>query len=275
MKKNDPILKIIEKSGNGFHLKVNDHLKSLGWDVDISQYYSDPVTGKPREIDIIAKKKFQIGDSRENILMRFFIECKYVSDENVIWFMDKDLEKTKELISSNRILRDCEEYQLRVTDGIETKIHHYMNGSKVAKLTAKNGNTDIFFDGMNGCLHGLISLENQDYETYRLDYPLIVLNSFNKIHEVVDSETTPYSTITENFQLAVDYSYLEKDKQVKRHFIVDVVSLELLTEFLKEIEDTDIQILKNLAISEIRERRYQEQINRRDENNYYDPFSAI
>jgi len=275
MKHNDPILEIIEKSGNGFHLKVSDHLKSLGWDVDISQYYSDPVTGKPREIDIIAKKNFPISDSGENILISFFIECKYVNSENVIWFIDKDLEKTKKLISSNRVMRDCEDYQLKIINGTSIKMHHYIDGNKVAKLTAKNGNTDIFFDGMNGCLHGLISLENQNYETYRLNYPLIVLNSFDKIHEVIDSGDTPYSTVRENFQLAVDYSYLEKDKQVKRHFIVDVVSLDLLTEFLEKIEEIDIEILKNLAISEIRENRYQEAIYRRNEDDGYGMYSAV
>ena len=65
--KKDPVLKIIEKSGNGFNIEVANYLKSLNWEVCVGQYYSDPVTGKSREVDILAKKNFSVGDSGKKL----------------------------------------------------------------------------------------------------------------------------------------------------------------------------------------------------------------
>ena len=50
--------KIIAESGHDFHLKVSDFLISLGWEAQISSHYNDFITGKDREIDIIATKRF-------------------------------------------------------------------------------------------------------------------------------------------------------------------------------------------------------------------------
>ena len=76
----------IELSGNPFHSRVVKKLRDVGWTVMVSPYYSDNFTAKPREIDIIAEKKFEVKDSFfENgwigtLDVRLFIECKYIDE---------------------------------------------------------------------------------------------------------------------------------------------------------------------------------------------------
>lgn len=47
----------IKESGNNLHLDVADFLKRKGWLVDISPYYCDEFTDRPREVDIIATRR--------------------------------------------------------------------------------------------------------------------------------------------------------------------------------------------------------------------------
>ena len=253
VKKEDPILQIIEKSGNGFHLRTAMYLKSLGWDITIGQYYADPVTDKPREIDILAKKNFPIADSGKHILVELFIECKYVSEENVIWFTEKDFKKAKNLVRNNNMMRDCEDHQLSTIVGLYQKQHHYIKPNQVGKLTAKEKGSDIFFDGINSCLHSLISLEGRTYENYHLEYPVIILNSFDKIYEVTENPNEPYIKIQDNFQLEINYSYMSKEnRQLSKYFLVDVISFNSLKSFLDEIRNVDISIAAGLALTQIK-----------------------
>ena len=272
--KDDPVLKIIEKSGNGFHLKVAKHLESLDWEVTVGQYYADPVSEKPREIDIYARKRFRIGDSEEKLTVRLFIECKYVPDENVLWFVKKDMKKAKALVSENQVFRDCTDQQLMVMEDFKTKPHHYLTGGEVAKLNAKTGNTDIIYDGMNGSLHGLIALEHHEYQSYQLNYPMIVLNSFDKVFKATGDDTNPYEKIEDNFQLGADYSYMVKDHQVNKYFLIDIVSFDQIDAFLGELRKTDVQIAQDVVIGRINESRWNARFNQ-EGNDDFDPYSAV
>ena len=94
---------IISQSGNTFHSSVVQYMTNRDWTVLISPYYNDNVTNKPREIDIIAEKEFNItnfhGEPKGTINARLFIECKYIPRINVFWFHFKDKQKVKELIA--------------------------------------------------------------------------------------------------------------------------------------------------------------------------------
>lgn len=98
----DEVKEIILKSGNSFHCKVLKHLKAKGWTILVSPYYNDNASGKPREIDLIAEKAFEIKDHFSafygNVNVRLFIECKYIPQKTVFWFYDKDLEKSIKLV---------------------------------------------------------------------------------------------------------------------------------------------------------------------------------
>ena len=92
----DEIEKIVVESGNSFHCQVTNFLKEKGWQSLVSPYYMDGATNKPREIDLIAEKHW----SRERdygrgesgaLIIKLFIECKYISQPTVFWFSDKDI----------------------------------------------------------------------------------------------------------------------------------------------------------------------------------------
>lgn len=87
---------IIQKNGNNFHYKVVNFLRERGWFVLVSPYYNDNYTDKPREIDIIAEKPFDIhnlfGDQwLGTVNVRLFIECKYINGVMVLWFDQKTI----------------------------------------------------------------------------------------------------------------------------------------------------------------------------------------
>jgi hypothetical protein len=85
---------IIKISGNTFHAKVLKRLASEGWTVKISPYYNDNISNKPREIDLIAEKAFPIYNAANsfegNVIVKLFVECKYLSQITVFWFHKKD-----------------------------------------------------------------------------------------------------------------------------------------------------------------------------------------
>src|SRR3989304_4244472 len=78
----DKVKVIIDQSGNTFHCKVLKYLQEKGWIVLISPYYNDNVSSKPREIDLIAEKEFNVEDGLRTpfrtVKVKLFIECKYI-----------------------------------------------------------------------------------------------------------------------------------------------------------------------------------------------------
>jgi hypothetical protein len=79
-----------------------------------------------------------------------------------------------------------------------------------------------------------------------ISYPLIVVNSFENFYRVdMADEGRDAVRITEPFQLEVNYAYLDKDRSGRNeYFLIDVVSIEMLSGFLTTLENTDARIVK-------------------------------
>ncbi|MDH5650354.1 MAG: hypothetical protein OEZ39_00630 [Gammaproteobacteria bacterium] len=253
----DEIKKIIETSGNNFHCKVLNHLKSLGWHVLVSPYYTDNISDKPREIDLIAEKAFEYGDSysghKGTVNAKLFIECKFIPQKNVFWFHDKDMQKASELVVKNTPLRDNNIYKDK---------HHYLSSSnRVAKLFASESKraaeNEIIYKALNQSLNAMVYnrwdhtiLPTKKGKPHRnitsIEYPVIVCNSFNDFYSVdIDSDREP-EVINDNFLLEVNYAYIDTNKSHRnRYFLIDIVSFNKLTSFLKVIE-SDINAIKNI-----------------------------
>src|SRR3990167_4184803 len=95
---------IVERSGNRLHTQVVNLLRQEGWSVLVSPHYSDNFTEKPREIDIIAEKKFDVREFALGWLgtldVRLFVECKYLNGKTVFWFDVKDKASAGERINN-------------------------------------------------------------------------------------------------------------------------------------------------------------------------------
>ena len=255
---------VIDKNGNTFHYKVIKFFRDRGWEVLISPYYADAITDKPREIDIIAEKAFEIRDFADMykgaVNVRLFVECKYIKgikgekddgDASVFWFDVRDAEKSEEL--------SCRESRLGQADLIgPTARHHYFTDSPVAKLFATGitptQENQVVYKAVNQCLHSLISYRYKSsiisraskgylFTTLRtLNYPLIVTNSLDNLFSVdANSATLAPTPITQPFQIEVNYISREGNPE---YFLVDVAGLNELEALLAAIEQNDLSLIK-------------------------------
>ena len=239
---------IISQSGNTFHSSVLRYMTNCGWTVLISPYYNDNVTNKPREIDLIAEKEFNmtnfLGAPVGTVNVRLFIECKYISQINVFWFHFKDRQKVEELITKTT----------QIPAGSDAIAHHhYLGGiNRVAKLFSderiKPTENETFFKALNQCLNAMV------YYRYRgsiirnfdnrhrniqltLNYPVILCSSFENLYQVEMELASEPKRIENNFQLEVNYAYMTADaNNINEFFLIDIIDFGLIGQFLDVIE---------------------------------------
>lgn len=255
----DKANEIIENSGNSFHCKIIDYFKKNGWYFLISPYYTDNVTNKPREIDLIVEKAFPYSDHIEqkygSVNVKLFIECKYISKVNVFWFADKDLISTKNLVS-------------RITGNLGQDIysndHHYLkNTDQVAKLFAAENNrqieNEVMYKALNQSLNAMVyhrktrsiipdRVGSRQYGNVikTIHYPVIACNSFKKFFRINIGSSDDPVPIDHNFQLEVNYAYMDyNSKQTNEFFLIDVLDFSLLDDYLKTIED-DVEFISDI-----------------------------
>lgn len=260
------IQKLIDESGNSFHYRVVDALRAKGWNVDVSPYYNDNQTDKPREIDIIAEKRYVAHDSFSgrggNIVMRLFIECKYISSDTVFWFDNKDTNQAKNSVMQNTPL---DPHWSNITS------HHYLNkeSESVAKLftsnNARNQDNDTIYKALNQSLNAMVYYKNRETSIsrndelgrlnilYTLNYPVIICNSFDKFYKLdtLDKTTGPVK-IGQNFQLETNYAYIDNNKKnVNEYFLIDVVDISKLDYLIADIENKDLPLIREKLCSDM------------------------
>lgn len=246
----DKVKDIIANSGNNFHCKVFDYLKENGWTVLISPYYNDNITDKPREIDLIAEKAFAFqtmwGDFAGNVNIKLFIECKYIPQKIVFWFHDKDRAKAKELVVDNTPLPE---------NNIYTEKHHYLADSDyVAKLFAderkQRAENELIYKSLNQSLNAMVYYRDSDsiipessrYTKATVNYPVIICNNFDNFYRVNIGSTDDPVNITPNFQLEVNYAYVDSSRNHNNeYFLIDIVSFDKLDDFFLALKkDTEV-----------------------------------
>ena len=236
------ILNIIEKSGNTFHSKVARHLRGAGWTVLISPYYHDSISNKPREIDLLAEKAFSYPNFG-TVNIRLFVECKYVTDETVFWFDQKDVEKSRELIKKIT----PSEFDQRPS----LNTNHYMQIERVAKLFAderkKGSDNEFFYKALNQSLNATVYFrpkgsicraDQRRYIRWTMNYPVILCNSFEKLYRTdIDLDSEP-SRLDQNFCLEVNYAYLDPaGNNANEYFLIDVLSFTDIEKYLAIVQE--------------------------------------
>src|SRR3989344_8894229 len=281
-KKKTAIEKIMEKSGNGFHARVVNLLRAQKWPTLVSPYYSDNFTDKPREIDIIAVRDFDVNDSFSDSLgtlnIRLFIECKYITGDTVFWFDDKDSARATERIMTDTGMD-------HPSDNINIQELHYFTNVPVAKLfsseKSRSDDNELMNKAINQNLNALVYYRNRanlmpndpNYRNQvlrRLSYPIIVVNSYEYFYSTsMADDTGKVEPITESLQLEVNYAYVDKERTGRNeYFLIDVVSIDKLPEFLAMLEKTDIkEVIGKIRWEEI-EKKAKAQIHRSSGNNF-------
>lgn len=243
---------IIEKSGNRLHTQVVNLLRKEGWSVLVSPYYSDNFTEKPREIDIIAEKKFDVtevfGEWLGTLDVRLFIECKYLKGKSVFWFDAKDKERAAERIKKDTGM-EHPNYDI-------SKLHH-AEDAPVAKLfaTDKGGDeNDIWSKAINQNLNAFVYYRGKtdlippkdkhrvQRSLLHISYPLIVCNSLNEVSRTdMADESEKVEPIKDPFQLEVNYAYTNSAHiGINEYFLIDVMGIQQLSGFLTHLQNNDI-----------------------------------
>lgn len=272
---------IIERSGNSFHSKVVKKMRECGWSVLVSPYYSDNFTDKPREIDIIAEKKFDVNGFVHGWLgtlnVRLFIECKYVTTDTVFWFDNKDQDR-----AVDRIMRDTG--MEHPTRNVSIQKHHYYEAVPVAKLfssdKSRGEENEVISKAINQNLNATVYYRNRTDlnlvktpHGYRenvlayVSYPIIVVNSFERFYSTDMDGSGEAHPITGPFQLEVNYAYTDKERNPhSEYFLIDLTDLEHLPNFLESvIEKVDVPAIVDKLSWDERDRG---RLSIRDSENY-------
>ncbi len=253
------IEKIIQNSGNNFHCRVSNFFNSKNWTTLISPYYTDIVTDKPREIDIIAENEYPLlnhfGRKAGTVNISLNIECKYLSKETVFWFDKKDTYKANEWILKNTPHQEI----IRSRDK-----HRYLNtNEKVAKLFASSNKpsseNEMFYKALNQCLNAMVYNRRSDSIIQRnqstkvlktIEYPVIICNSFEKLYRVEIDDDSKISKIQDNFQIEVNYAYLDfNQKRRREYFLIDVIDFNKTDEFLDVLQKDAESIINIIRLN--------------------------
>ncbi len=251
---------IIKTSGNNFHSKVVKYFQDRGWTVQISPYYTDTFSNKPREIDIIAEKAFEFRDrfhtDKGTINVQLLLECKYINGINVFWFHTKDQFKASKLVKKILKLHD---------DNMYVEEFHYMAGhEKVAKFFAsqkgKATENEPFFKAINQTLNAYLFFrsgktiiqskrDQSPYISRFVRYPVIICNNFDMLFKTEMGQQADPEKIRENFLLEIQYAYIKPGGSSQtEYFLIDVVDFDQLDKFLENINN-DVKIINFLTAS--------------------------
>lgn len=244
----ESISKLIQTSGNSFHAKVARWLQGNGWHTQISPYYMDQTQDKARELDLVAEKLWpiedQFGQRFGDVVIRLFVECKFVAAEAVFWFTPKDMQAVRQLVHTTPPFRE---------NNLYTEKHHYLSTSpKVAKLfssaNGKGTESEPFYKALNQALNGTVAMRGQSpahpelpdwggrHHLFTLNYPLVVCSSFDQLYAVDFLTESEPIAIGENFQLEVQYAYFDAAGHARNElFLLDFVEFGKLEQFEADI----------------------------------------
>jgi hypothetical protein len=248
---------LIDGSGNNFHAKVARWFAADGWHIAISPYYMDQSQQKARELDLIAEKqwpiKSYIGQWTGEVIVRLFVECKYIPGYSVFWFVDKNREAVAQLVCASGTFR---------SDNTYTSKHHYLSaGDRVAKLfassNARGQESEPFYKALNQALNGLVAMRSQTPQLTLdrrgqgsdvvLNFPIIVCSSFSQLYAVDFAGAQETSQIGDNFQLEVQYAFADAAGQSREElFLLDFVEFDKISQFVASISK-DAEVAAFLA----------------------------
>ncbi|MEK7112970.1 MAG: hypothetical protein AAB875_06690 [Patescibacteria group bacterium] len=239
---------LIKKSGNNLHAEVAQLLENLGWEVDISSYYHDDTTDKPREVDIVASKQIIVsspGIGEGGFRVFLFIECKYFK-EGVAFRMYNNNPRDS---SSAIIFHGMSEDILNESNTNLKKTHHYIRVPLIAKLYDGKENNEIF-NSITGAVKSLVFFRERRNEK-GLYYPMVVYSGVGGLYPIENNNLTNLESVEplKNLVFGLNYSYRSavNSRLNTQYFCVDFVNKGELGDFLEMIEKQEIGELNGFA----------------------------
>ena len=111
--------------------------------------------------------------------------------------------------------------------------------------------------GLNQTLHALIYYREHHIPAIlpprhpkivaQLDYPIILLNSFENLYQVHD-DGRDFSNISDDFQLQVNYAFVSKSGNSRLdYFLIDIVDFKKFDTFSTVLKDNDIEAVAAIS----------------------------
>lgn len=241
---NENLKKIIKESGNNLHLSTADMLETMQWDVDLSSYYYDDTTNKPREIDIIAKKEIPIFNNWDEIIDKFniflFIECKCFKNELAF-----RVRKNREKESREAIIIERMNKKLLLDEEGLFKNHHYLQTDFIGKLyDSLSEDQAKVFNAITQPIKSLTFLKERRPEK-GLYYPVVIYSGIDGLYEIREGDIKDLDSLNkiDNLTFGLNYSYrsVVSSELKTQHFYVDFIRKNRLEDYtdmiLKEAEE--------------------------------------
>ena len=247
----EELKKLIRNSGNNLHMDVVDSLEKSYWNVDMSSYYYDDTTGKPREMDIIASKDWRIlpTDGQSSIIdfvrVYLFIECKYFTKEIAFRLHQNDKEKSRAAILTSGIRTW---YEALDKSGLRND-HHFVAESSLGKLFDSENGTDVF-NAITQPVKALIFFKDRKDKAFKdsghrdgviekaIYYPLVVYSGIQGIYALKRNDIANLDKLKfqDNLTAAFNYSYRSVvDGQLKtQYFCIDLIKRDRFEEMLEK-----------------------------------------
>lgn len=236
---------LIKKSGNNLHLEVADALKDKGWDVELSSYYYDDTTDKPREIDIVANRNEGVGSEAkgsqggkviDTFNVSLYIECKYFTKDVAFRMWPIGEQEQDAALHLNKITKGK-----FITFMNNNSSHHnsyYRSIKNVGKLHDTENEKSVF-DALTQPIKSLIFSKDDDGTINKIYIPVVVYTGIDGIYPIQGQDQNldklqPF----EYLSYGLNYAYRSAHTGfLKREFfIVDFVHENLLSKYLIKIE---------------------------------------
>jgi hypothetical protein len=239
---------LIIQSGNNLHTEVAQFLIDHKWQVDISSYYYDDTTDKPREIDLVAQKEIishepDLGESRFSVFL--FIECKYFKEGVAFRMYPNQGQDGLSAIISGGMSVDI----LDRNNGNLWRNHHYVSTPYLAKLYDTKENNEVF-NAITGTVKSLLFFKDNQHKK-GLYYPLVIYSGIEGLYCINGNDISNLDELdpVKNVVFGLNYSYRNTNTSAlnTRYFCVDFVNKDSLGEFLDSIGKTEVNEVKELS----------------------------
>jgi hypothetical protein len=247
-KVDEKILEDIKNSGHTLTFRIYKKLAELDLCPELSPRYVDDVTGKIREIDIIAKKEEQFVYKGKTyfFIVEFIIETKHLVKPMVLFTQENDInenEKIGDRFAHMTIPEDEEMVEIGLSGIAEN--HRYFNyKTSVFSANSKtNSDNDPFFISTFSTVKSIVFRKNKIIDSYlnnilKLFFPIIVtggesfyqlagnvnVDNDQDIEEKLDKSHN-YALAKVNYQEKMD-AFKDKEMWNSHIYYIDIVKEE-------------------------------------------------
>lgn len=245
----------IRNSGNNLHLTVVDILEKEGWKIDISPYYCDDLTDRPREIDILATSRRPISFPNSKNRDDFYnavlcIECKCFTEDICFRVFDNNIDIGKKVLSNQKHNLNMNE-ALRIGRGLFNS-HHYLSQPKIAKLyeywnkkqEGRSQEDDVFQAITQSIKSTIFFMKARNSDVLgSIYYPMVVYDKIDGVYFMeenrADDEYLDNLAKQKNVTFHLKYSYPDYEKEGISHptkdFYIDFIHKDELKNFVTDI----------------------------------------